>query len=63
MRSQVLTIELTFEERDFLMRLMISRPPAESEDGIIEGNDAIKEMPAAEYRRLWVSVDDKLRAV
>lgn len=61
MRSHVVSIELTFEEHDFLMRLMISRPPADSEEGAIVGNDTIKEMPAAEYRRLWVSVDDKLR--
>jgi hypothetical protein len=50
------------EGRDFLMGVMISRPPADSEDGVIAGNDAIKEMPATVHRRLWISIDEKLRS-
>ncbi len=62
MSSDQLAVALTYDERAFLMSLMISRPPASSEDGTIVGNDGIKELPATEYRSLWTSIDDKLRS-
>ncbi len=62
--SDVVAIGLTDEERDFLMTLMIARPPAESaEEGVIVGNNGIDEIPEGDYRRLWLSIDDKFRSV
>lgn len=62
MSSDQVAVALTYDERAFLMSLMISRPPADSEDGSIVGNDGIEELPATEYRRLWTSIDNKLRS-
>lgn len=56
------TMGITGEERDFLLSLLAARPPESDESGEWTPSNVIAEIPAEEYRRAWISLNDKLHS-
>lgn len=58
-----LHLTLTFEERDLLMRLLTARPPVSDEaHGVFKAFDDLNDIPEADYRGMWMALDNKLRS-
>lgn len=58
-----LHLRLTLEEREFLMRLMMARPPVSDEaHGVFTAVDGLSDIPESDYRDVWMALDNKLRS-